>query len=470
MENPVLEDVILSNLVRSEHYTRDVLPYLKEDYFEDTHHRTIFSLISKYFEKYNTTPSFKVLEIELDDVEVDQDTFNQCVHSLKEYGSSDVPVNDQWLYDETEKFCQDRAIYLAIMESIQIVQGKSKKDKGALTDILKDALAVSFDTNIGHDFLEDGDDRYEFYTKHEKKLPFGLDYFDKITRGGVLRKTLNAIIAVTGVGKTTMMIHFAGHHLMLGHNVLYITLEMAEEKIAERIDANLMGIPITDFETIDRGMYNTRLNRLKSKTQGKLIIKEYPPTTVGSGHFRHLLHELKTKKNFIPDVIYVDYLNLCTSSRVRMGGSINSYTYVKSVAEELRGLAVEFDVPIITATQANRDGNNNSDMDMGNTSESFGLPMTLDLFLAAISTEELEDLGQIMIKQLKNRYGDVNKYRKFMIGIDRPRMKLYNVEQNAQNLSGSGKDDDIPVMDHSSFGEGLRSERYDKSVFDEWKA
>jgi len=349
-----------------------------------------------------------------------------------------------------------------------VIDGKTDKDKGSLPEILSEALAVSFDTNIGHDFLEDFESRYDFYHKKVERQPFDLDYFNRITRGGIPRKTLNVILAGTGVGKTLMMCHFAAANLMQGKNVLYVTLEMAEERIAERIDANLMGVPLNDLATYPKETYETKLNRVKGKTAGKLIIKEYPTASVGSGHLRHLLNELKLKKNFMPDIIYIDYLNLCVSSRIRMGANVNTYSYVKAIAEELRGLAVEFNLPIFTATQTNRTGFTSSDVGLEDTSESFGLPATADFMFAAISNEELESLGQLLIKQLKNRYNDPGLHRRFVVGIDRSRMKLYDVEQNAQQNIGPDIADK-PVMDNTEFGEGLKRERVDKSIFESWK-
>jgi archaellum biogenesis ATPase FlaH len=402
----------------------------------------------------------------VDELSLNTDTHAACVQFIGSLNKSDT--DEEWLLKQTEKYCQDKAIYNAIMESIQVIDGKSDKDKGALPEILSDALAVSFDTNIGHDFLEDFESRYDFYHKVVERQPFDLDYFNRITRGGIPRKTLNVILAGTGVGKTLMMCHFAASNLMQGKNVLYVTLEMAEERIAERIDANLMGVPLNDLSTYPKDTYETKLNRIKGKTAGKLIVKEYPTASIGSGHLRHLLNELKLKKNFMPDIIYIDYLNLCVSSRIRMGANVNTYSYVKAIAEELRGLAVEFNLPIFTATQTNRTGFTSSDVGLEDTSESFGLPATADFMFAAISNEELESLGQLLIKQLKNRYNDPGLHRRFVVGVDRSRMKLYDVEQNAQNNIGPDISDK-PVMDNTEFGEGLKRERFDKTVFDSWK-
>ena len=466
MSDISIENLILSNLLYDENYIRSVLPFLKEEYFVNHEQRITFNLVDKYFTKYNACPSREALKIEVDELSLNTDTHAACVQLISSLDK--VDADEEWLLKQTEKYCQDKAIYNAIMESIQVIDGKSDKDKGALPEILSDALAVSFDTNIGHDFLEDFENRYDFYHKVVERQPFDLDYFNRITRGGIPRKTLNVILAGTGVGKTLMMCHFAASNLMQGKNVLYVTLEMAEERIAERIDANLMGVPLNDLATYPRETYETKLNRIKGKTAGKLIVKEYPTASVGSGHLRHLLNELKLKKNFIPDIIYIDYLNLCVSSRIKMGANVNTYSYVKAIAEELRGLAVEFNLPIFTATQTNRTGFTSSDVGLEDTSESFGLPATADFMFAAISNEELESLNQLLIKQLKNRYNDPGLYRRFVVGVDRSQMKLYDVEQNAQNNIGPDIADK-PVMDNTEFGEGLKRERVDKSIFESWK-
>lgn len=459
------EDLIFSQLIHNEKYIRSTLPYIKEQYFAGHEYRVIFDIIRTYFDKYNTSPTISALKIELDDQAINQETHTSCVELLKRLQHIDVDYD--WSIKQTEKYCQDKAIYNAIMESITIIDNKSDKDKGAIPQILSDALGVSFDSNIGHDFLENFEARYDFYHQKVERLPFDIDYLNKITRGGVPRKTLNVILAGTGVGKTLMMCHFAAANLMQGKNVLYITLEMAEERIAERIDANLMSVPLNDLETYPKETYETKIQRIRNKTNGKLIVKEYPTASVGSGHFRHLLNELKMKKKFVPDIIYIDYLNLCSSSRIRAGSTVNSYTMVKAIAEELRGLAVEFNLPIFTATQTNRTGFTSSDVGLEDTSESFGLPATADFMFAAISSEELESLGQLLIKQLKNRYNDPALYRRFVVGVDRSRMKIYDVEQNAQK---DIMQDDTPVMDNSDFGVGLKRERKDRSTqFNEWK-
>lgn len=464
MSDLSIEDVIFSNLINNESYLRNVSPFLQKDYFP-SEYSSLFGLVLGYFAKFNKPPTKSALKIELDKLELVQDRYESSLDILERLNTCDEDYD--WLISTTEKYCQDKAIYNAIMESIQIIDGKSKKDKGALPEVLADALGVSFDTNVGHDFLEDYERRFEFYHQKVERMPFDIDFFNTITRGGIPRKTLNVILAGTGVGKTLMMCHFAAANMMEGKNVLYITLEMAEERIAERIDANLMDVPLRDLETYPKQTYETKIDRIRQKTQGKLVIKEYPTASVGSGHFRHLLNELKHKKKFIPDIIFIDYLNLCISSRMKMGGSVNTYSYIKSIAEELRGLAVENNLPIFTATQTNRTGFTSSDVGLEDTSESFGLPATADFMVAAISSEELESMNQIMIKQLKNRYGDPAMHRRFVVGIDRSRMKLYNVDQKDQDLIPSI--DDKPVMDNTDFGSGLKREKFDKNVFDNWK-
>ena len=457
----MIEDIIISNLIHNEKFLRNVLPYIKEEYFGAKPYKILLNVIVEHFEKYNTISNKSIIDIELSNKNINQVDYDECNEILSRVIVSEDQDYD-WLIAKTEKFCQDKAIYNAIMESIQVLDGNSKKDRGSLPVILQDALSVSFDVHIGHDFLEDFEERYDFYHKVVEKIEFDIDYFNKITRGGIPRKTLNVILAGTGVGKTLMMCHFAASNLMMGKNVLYITLEMAEERIAERIDANLMKVRVDELEELPKDSYQTKVDKLREKTSGKLVIKEYPTATVGSGHFRHLMNELKAKKKFVPDIIYVDYLNLCISSRIKAGNAANTYTYVKAIAEELRGLAVEFNLPIFTATQTNRTGYVSSDIGLEDTSESFGLPATADFMIAAMTSEELEDLGQIMVKQLKNRYGDPATNRRFVVGIDKSRMRLYNVEQSAPV-------DDGPVMDNTSFGEGLKKEKFDKSVFDNWK-
>ena len=402
--------------------------------------------------KYNECPTHEALSIQLNDLTGVNDeevknamtTINQCKQSTDE-------TPHDFLVDETDKWCKDRAIYNAVMESIQIIDKSSNREKGEIPDILKDALSVSFDQHIGHDFIEDADDRFMSYNTVEDKLPFDLEMMNKITKGGLPNKTLNVIMAGTGVGKSLFMCHCAANNLMMGKNVLYISMEMSEEKIAERIDANLMNLPIQDLSNLPKDMYDKKVKSIRDKTTGKLIVKEYPTASAHTGHFRHLLQELNLKKDFLPDIIYVDYLNICASARMRAGASVNSYTMVKSIAEEMRGLAVEFKLPIVTATQTNRQGFTSTDVGLEDTSESFGLPATADLMVALISTEELEELDQIMVKQLKNRYNDPTYYRRFIIGVDRSRMKLYDCEQSAtEELHDSG-----PAFDNSESGKRI---------------
>jgi archaellum biogenesis ATPase FlaH len=462
-----VEKIIFSNLVFNESYARKVIPFLKEEYFSDYSDKVVFKLIDNYIKKYNSFPSKEALAIDLSNTEnINEQTFKNCKDIIE---TIDVDTNTkiEWLLDQTEKFCQEKAVYNAIMNSIQIMDDKSGNlSKGSIPQILSDALGVSFDTHIGHDFIEDANSRFEFYHTKENRIPFDIDYFNAITQGGLPMKTLNIAMAGTGVGKSLFMCHCAAANLMQGLNVLYITLEMAEERIAERIDANLLDVTIDDLKVLPKESYEKKITRIKNKTAGKLVIKEYPTASAGSANFRHLLNELRIKKNFVPDIIYIDYLNICISSRIKNGTNINSYTLVKTIAEELRGLAVEFDVPIISATQTNRAGYSDSDVGLENTSESFGLPATADFMFAIISTDELQDLGQIMVKQLKNRYNDTGVNRRFVVGIDRSKMRLYNVEQSAQEDLLDG-----PVMDNTKFGEedyerNRKKTKFDRSKFD----
>ena len=434
----MIEKTILSNLIFNDEYTRKVLPFLDERYFSDIVDKKIYNLIKAYHLDYNECPSQEALVIELNNAGgLSDDQAEAAVNQINEFNPANTEVsNNEWLLDQTEKFCQDKAIYNAIMDGIQIIDGKGKEDAGALPQMLSDALSVSFDNHIGHDWLEDADERFEFYKRKEVKIPFDLDYFNRITKGGLSKKTLNIALAGTGVGKS----------------ILYITLEMAEERIAERVDANLLNTTIDELKMLPKEAYEKKMNRVSSKTPGKLIIKEYPTASAHTGHFRHLLQELKIKKQFIPDIIYVDYLNLMMSHRIR-GASANSYTIVKSIAEELRGLAVEFNVPIVSATQTTRSGYSSTDIGLEDTSESFGLPATADFMFALISSEELEDLAQILVKQLKNRYSDPNWNRRFVVGVDRSKMKMYDVEQTAQE----DIIEDTPVFDNSKSGENLSS-------------
>jgi replicative DNA helicase len=454
-----LEQTILRNLLTDEKYMRKVLPFIKPDYFQGVY-RILFKEAGKFVGKYNKLPSAETFKIELDQSDmIGGEQYSVAVDILPQLFSKEK-IDDTWLIDTTEKWCQDRAIYNAVMESISIIDGKHESlTKGALPDLLSKALGVAFDTNVGHDYIENADERFEFYHKEENRIPFDLEYFNKITKGGVPNKSLNICLAGTGVGKSLYMCHLASANLSAGSNVLYITMEMAEERIAERIDANLLNVPIDQLENLSKDMFSTKVADLQRKTNGKLIVKEYPTGSAHAGHFRGLLNELKLKKQFIPDIIYIDYLNICASSRMKaMGGSINSYTYIKAIAEELRGLAVEFNLPIFSATQTTRSGFSNSDVGLEDTSESFGLPATADLMFALISTEELEKLGQLMVKQLKNRYNDPTLHKRFVIGVDRSKMRLYDVDESEQTLT---QDQDTPVFDNSNSGEKIKSERFE---------
>jgi replicative DNA helicase len=464
MSTQTIERTTLSNLVYNEPYARKVLPFIKPEYFNNRHERVVFEEINKFMEKYGNQPTKEALSIELDNRKDLTDEEFKSILTIVET-LSDAQVDMQWLVDTTEKFCKDKAVYNAILNGIQIIEGKDKEHTAeAIPSILSEALAVAFDQNVGHDYVEDGDERYEFYHKKEEKLEFDLEYFNKITKGGIPQKTLNIALAGTGVGKSLFMCHMAASTLMQGKNVLYITLEMAEERIAERIDANLMNITMDDLHELPKKMFTDRLSKIQTKTNGKLIIKEYPTASAHTGHFRSLIKELALKKSFRPDVIFIDYLNICSSSRFKGNANVGSYFYIKAIAEELRGLAVENNVPIMSATQTTRGGYANSDVGLEDTSESFGLPATADLMFALISTEELESLNQIMVKQLKNRYNDPGANKRFVIGIDRARMKLYDCEQEAQHdIIDSGQEDDTPAFDKTTFGVGLgKSKTYEK--------
>jgi len=469
-----IERIILSNLLFNNDYNRKVIPFLKSEYFQNYPERVVFDIVDEYVKKYNSFPSIEALAIDLSNKEGLNDQVFKDSKDIISSLNNDSTTKLDWLLDQTEKFCQDKSLYLAIMKSIKIMDEKDGSiSKGSIPGILTDALAVSFDTHIGHDFLADADERYEFYHRKEKRIPFDLDYFNVITNGGLPNKTLNIALAGTGVGKSLFMCHCAAANLSKGLNVLYITLEMAEERIAERIDSNLLDISIEELELIPKQSYDTKIEKLRSKTQGKLIIKEYPTACAGSANFRHLLNELKIKKNFEPDIIYIDYLNICLSSRIRHGANVNSYTLVKAIAEELRGLAVECDVPIVSATQTTRGGYSNSDVGLEDTSESFGLPATADFMFALISSEELESLNQIMVKQLKNRYNDPGTNRRFIVGIDRSKMRLYDVDQSAQEGLTDGPNI-RPVFDNSKFGEeenerGKPKTKFDKAKFANFK-
>ena len=453
----MIEKTILSHLIFNEPYSRKVLPFIKEEYFHNLSDKTVYNLIKDYVEKYNALPTKEVLYLELDNKDgISEGVFKDAKSIIDDMSKEDTKI--EWLVDSTEKFCQDKAIYNAIMASIKILDDKKEtQGKGAIPNLLSEALGISFDVSIGHDYIENADERFEFYHEKKERIPFDLDYMNKITKGGLVKKSLNIALAGTGVGKSLFMCHCATNNLAQGKNVLYITMEMAEEKIAERIDANLLNVTVDELSILPKDVYDKKINRIKEKTTGKLIIKEYPTASAGSAHFRHLINELRIKRNFIPDIIYIDYLNICSSSRIRTGSNVNSYTYIKAIAEELRGLAVEFNVPIVSATQTTRSGYGNSDVELTDTSESFGLPATADFMFALISSEKLEDLNQIMIKQLKNRYNDPTIHKKFVVGVDRAKMRLYDVEQSAQDDIA----DDSPVIPKNKFG-GMDEEKKKK--------
>lgn len=457
-----IETKILSNLVYDEQYCRKVIPFIKTDYFSERKEAILSKIIVEFFTKYNKPLTKEILSIEvgnrtdINDKELIE--INSYVDTM-----THEEVNESWMLEQTEKFCKDKAVYNAILHSIRIIDGGDKVNtKDSIPSILSDALAISFDNHVGHDYIEDSDSRYEFYHRIEEKVSFDLDMFNKITKGGLSKKTLNIVLAGTGVGKSLFMCHCAAGVLTQGKNVLYITMEMAEERIAERIDANLLNITMDELKVIDKDIFDKRIQKIAGKTQGKLIVKEYPTAGAHAGHFRALLEELKMKREFLPDIIYIDYLNICASQRMKQGGSVNSYTYIKSIAEELRGLAVEYNVPIMSATQTTRSGFTNSDPGLEDTSESFGLPATADLMFALVSNEELEQLNQIIVKQLKNRYNDPSFYKRFIIGVDRSKMKLYDVEASAQvGLSDSGQvQEDVPMFDKSDFGKRHKSEGF----------
>ena len=444
-----LEKTILRNLLRNDDYTRKVLPFIKDEYFSAEEDRVLYKEIKDFVIKYNKAPTYDALQIEVDSLpSLKEDQVKNINTTINDFRSNTDDTNIDWLVDSTEKVCQEKALYHAIMSSIEIMNNKNGAlTTGAIPTILSDALAVSFDPNVGHDYLEDFDKRYDYYHRVLEKIPFDLEYFNKITKNGLPKKTLNIALAGTGVGKSLFMCHMAAGALNQGKNVLYITLELAEEEVAKRIDANLMNITFEDLMSLSKDMYEKKANMIKSKTNGKLIVKEYPTAGASSMHFKALLNELNLKKSFKPDIIFVDYLNICMSSRVKPGSNINSYTYIKSIAEELRGLAVEFEVPLVSATQTTRSGFTSSDVGLEDTSESFGLPATADFMFALISTEELQALGQIMVKQLKNRYNDPTLNKRFVLGIDRAKMKLYDVENSAQmDIIDSGQTSNTPKI------------------------
>ena len=446
-----VENLILKNLLLDEVFVRKSLPFIRAEYFNDPLERNLFEVINKYFTQYNAIPTKEALVIEVGQLDtISDEQHKNIVHIIKEI--DEEKSEPEWIVDVTEKWCQDRALYIALMSSIKIAEGNDEqRAAGSIPSILSDALAVSFDNHIGHDYLEDYEERYEFYHRTEDKIPFDLEFFNKITKGGLPNKTLNIALAGTGVGKSLFMCHVASSALLQGKNVLYITLEMAEEKIAERIDSNLLNCDIQNLNQLPKMMYDNKVTSIAKKTEGKLIVKEYPTASAHCGHFKSLLNELALKKSFKPDIIFIDYLNICSSSRYRAASNVNSYSYIKAIAEELRGLAVEANLPIVSATQTTRSGFASSDIDLTDTSESFGLPATADLMFALISSEELEGLGQIMVKQLKNRYNDPTVNKRFVVGIDRAKMRLYDVEQSAQqNLSDSGQEDMEKVQENLS--------------------
>ena len=470
-----IELTILKNLIHNEDFARKTLPFLKEEYFSDSSERNVYKRISEFMMKYNNRPTREVIGIDIESSsnlsEEDHRRSMELVRNLIE----PEPSNPEWLLETTENFCQERAVYNAVMDSISILDGKdTNRTKNSIPSILSDALAVSFDSHIGHDFIEDYEQRFDYYHRKEEKLAFDLDLMNKITRGGLSRKSLNIILAGTGVGKTLAMCHMTAANLAMGKNVLYITMEMAEEKIAERIDANLLNVASEDLAALPKDMYEKKIAKLKGKTTGKLIIKEYPTASAHVGHIRHLINELNLKRNFVPDIIYIDYLNICMSSRIKTGSNVNSYTYIKAIAEELRGLAVEKNVPIVSATQTTRSGYTSSDPGLEDTSESFGLPATADFMIALVRTEELDERGQVMIKQLKNRYSDPAEHKRFVVGIDRAKMRLFDAEDSAQDeliddsRGGKTKRSDS-VMDNSKFGMEDRERSKSKPKFNNFK-
>ena len=451
-----IEQLVLKHLINNEDYARKTIPFLQKEYFTDSNEQIVFEKIKTFIASYNSIPSREALAIEIDnDKTINDEQFKSCGKVIDELTVEEAP-DLQWLLDRTEKFCQEKAVYNAIMESIQIIDGKDKKsNSGTIPTILSDALSVSFDNHIGHDFLDDADKRYDFYHKVEDKIPFDIDLMNIITKGGLSKKSLNIILAGTGVGKSLAMCHWAANNLTEGKNVLYITLEMAEERIAERIDANLLNVPLDDLGNLSEDLYKKKINRVRKETAGKLIIKEYPTASAGTGHFRHLLNELSMKRNFKPDIIYIDYLNIALSMRIKPGAQVNSYSYIKAIAEELRGLAVERDVPIVSATQTTRKGFTNSDPGLEDTSESFGLPATADFMIAMVSSDDLQAQGCVMFKQLKNRYSDPVQNKKFKVGVDRSKMRLYDVELEHQDLI----QDTPSVMDNTPSGKRINEEK-----------
>ena len=457
----MIEKTVLTNLIFNEDYYRRVYPYIKSEYFDDGNLKKIFDTYSNYVDEFKEPPSVEALKISLDKrKDLNEDSYKNVMNAVDEL-QRDPDTNVDWLVKETEKFCQDKDLFNTIRRAILIIDGEDKEmDKGSLPELLSNSLSISFDTSIGHDYIEDYEDRYDFYHKKEERIPFDIDLLNKITKGGLPRKSMTVLLATTGGGKSLVKCHAAANAMMAGKNVLYITMEMAEERISERIDANLMDCTLDEVTLMPRDVYEKRMSRIKNKATGRLVVKEYPTGSAHVGHFRHLLNELRMKRGFTPDIIFIDYLNICASARVKGAAAANSYTLVKSIAEEVRGLAMEYNAAVVTSSQFNRDGYGNSDVDLTNTSESMGITHTADCILGLISSEDLDNLGQLMIKQLKNRWGDLNYYRRFVVGIDRSKMKLYDLEDGAQkNISQDGPQsvtppaqDDAPIFDKSSFG------------------
>lgn len=460
----MIEKTVLSNLVFNDDYYRRVYPYIKGEYFDDNSLKKVFDTYSEYVDEYKSPPSIEALKISLDKrKDMNEDSY-QTVMSAVDGLQRDLDTNLDWLVSETEKFCQDKDLFNSIRKAILVIDGEDKEmDKGALPELLSKSLSISFDSSIGHDYIEDYESRYDFYHRKEERLPFDIELLNKVTKGGLPRKSMTVLLATTGGGKSLVKCHMAANYLLQGKNVVYITMEMAEERIAERIDANMMDTSLDDLKVMTRDVYEKRMGRIKSKSKGKLVVKEYPTGSAHAGHFRHLLNELKMKKNFVADVIFIDYLNICSSARVKGAAAANSYTLVKSIAEEVRGLAMEFNCAVVTSSQFNRDGYGNSDVDLTNTSESMGITHTADCILGLITSEELDGLGQLMIKQLKNRWGDLSYYRRFVVGIDRSKMQIFDLEASAQNGIGQGQSTantaprpsvsiDDPVFDKGAFG------------------
>ena len=462
METPTVQHLIVNKLFTDDTFMRKVIPFLELEYFESPY-KDLFKTYVKYVTQYNNVPDKFAYGVSLEEANNSLSLQNEEVKSLVDDLFTDKKVDDEWLTTKAEEWCQERALFNAVMKSINIIEGKDPVlSKDALPDILQKALSVTFDTNVGHDYIGNAEDRFDFYHLVEEKIPFDLDYFNRITKNGIAKKSLSVILASTGVGKSLFMCHMAANAISQGRNVLYVSLEMAEERIAERIDANLFDIPIDQIENMSKEQFMGSINKIKTKSHGQLIIKEYPTSQAHAGHIRALLNELKMKKKFTPDIIFVDYINICASSRMKLGGGVNTYSYIKAIAEELRGLAVESEVPIVTATQINREGSKNSDPNLEDTSESWGLPATADLMFALVSNEELLEAGQIMVKQLKNRYNDPNMHKRFVVGVDRAKMKLYDVPESQQNLTqgtmnSKAPEEDKPVFDSGSFGAQMPS-------------